>query len=194
VDELPFSPIHEHEQDQAVATLVSAFTDDPVERWLYPELSEYLEYFPAFVAAFGGKALEQRTSWRLGEFSAVALWFGPGTGPDDEAIATVLAESVSAAKHADMFAVLDQMGVAHPRYPHWYLPWFGVDRSLQGQGVGRQLMERCLTIVDVSGLPVYLETPNPRTVAFYERHGFAVAGHSQAGSCPAVTSMLRPAP
>jgi hypothetical protein len=34
----------------------------------------------------------------------------------------VLAETVSADLHADMFAVLDQMEAAHPRYAHWYLP------------------------------------------------------------------------
>lgn len=192
MDELAFSPVGEREQDQAIATLVSAFTDDPVERWLYPELSQYLAHFPAFVEAFGGKALAQQTAWRLGDCAAVALWFGPGSGPDEQAIVTVLAGSVGIAKHDDMFAVLEQMGEAHPRYPHWYLPWFGVDRALQGRGLGGRLMESCLTIIDESRLPAYLETPNPRTVAFYERHRFEVTGRAQAGSCPPVTCMVRP--
>jgi hypothetical protein len=46
-------------------------------------------------------------------------------------------------------------------------------------------------MVDASHLPAYLETPNPRTVPFYERHGFEVTAVSQAGTCPPVTSMLR---
>jgi hypothetical protein len=54
-------------------------------------------------------------------------------------------------------------------------------------------MERCLEVVDASQLPAYLETPNPRTISFYARHGFEVTGVAQSGSCPPVTSMLRPA-
>jgi hypothetical protein len=40
------------DQARVIATLVSAFIADPVERWLYPEPFAYLTQFPAFVAAF----------------------------------------------------------------------------------------------------------------------------------------------
>lgn len=76
------------------------------------------------------------------------------------------------------------MDVAHPKHPHWYLPWFGVDTALQGRGLGGQLMTRCLEIVDASHLPAHLETPNQRTISFYERHGFGVTGDAQEGACP----------
>jgi hypothetical protein len=42
-------------------------------------------------------------------------------------------------------------------------------------------------------VPAFLETPNPRTIPFYERHGFEVTSVAQAGACPPVTSMLRAA-
>ena len=174
-------------------TLVSAFTDDPVERWLYPELPEYLTHFPQFLAAFGGRAFDAQTVWRLGDFSAVALWLPPGAEPDGDAIGAVLEETVSPGKHGDTFAVLEQMDAAHPPYPHWYLPWFGVDSDLQGQGLGGVLMEQCLEIVDESHQPAYLETPNPRTLTFYRRHGFEETGTAQAGACPPITFMLRAA-
>ncbi len=188
-----FSAVSEGEQAKVYATLVSAFMDDPVERWLYPESQRYLTHFPDFLAAFGGRSFGQQTVWSLGDFSAVALWLPPGAGPDGDQIATVLAESVSPAQHGDLFAVLDQMDEAHPDYPHWYLPWFGVDSALQGTGLGGQLMKRCLQIVDVGHLPAYLETPNPRSVSFYERHGFEVTGKAQAGACPPILFMLRAA-
>jgi GNAT superfamily N-acetyltransferase len=129
--------------------------------------------------------------WRLGEFSAVALWLPPGAQPDGDAIADVLAGGVSPDKHDDMFDVLGQMDAAHPRHPHWYLPWFGVDAALQGRGLGSELMKPCLAVVDQSHMPAYLETPNPRTVPFYERAGFEVTGQARAGECPPVTFMLR---
>ena len=53
-------------------------------------------------------------------------------------------------------------------------------------------MRHCLKIVDAGGLPAYLETPNPRTVPFYQRAGFSVTGVAQAGACPPITLMQRP--
>ena len=188
-----FSCVRENDAARAFATLVSAFTDDPVERWLYPESQQYLTHFPEFLAAFGGKAFDEQTVWSLGEFSAVALWLPPGTEPDGDAITAVLTESVSSGQHGDMLSVLNQMDVAHPKYPHWYLPWFGVDAALQGRGLGGQLIKHCLRIVDASHRPAYLETPNPRNISFYERHGFGVTGEAQAGACPPVVFMLRAA-
>lgn len=158
---------------------------------MYPETRQYLAHFPAFLAAFGGKAFDAQTVWRLGEFDAVALWLPPGTEPDGEAITSVLTETVAPEQHRDLFAVLEQMDAAHPKYPHWYLPWFGVDTADQGRGIGSQLMQYCLRIVDEQQLPAYLETPNPRSIPFYERHGFAVAGEAQAGVCPPIVCMTR---
>jgi len=190
---LSFSAVGESDQARVFATLVLAFAADPVERWLYPEPQQYLSHFPRFLAAFGGRAFAERTVWSLGEFCAVALWLPPGTEADGDAITTLLTETVAADKHDDTFAVLGQMETAHPGYPHWYLPWFAVDIALQGKRLGSQLMERCLQIVDASHLLAYLETPNPRTISFYERHGFEVTGDAQAGTCPPVTFMLRAA-
>jgi ribosomal protein S18 acetylase RimI-like enzyme len=181
------------DQPRAIATLVSAFIADPVERWLYPEPVAYLTQFPAFVAAFAGVAFESQTVWSLEEFAAVAVWLPPEAQVDDEAIVAVLSESVSPDKHADTFAVLEQMDAAHPKDPYWYLPWLGVDCACQGAGLGADLLQHGLVRVDAGHSPAFLETPNPRTVPFYERHGFRVTSVSQARACPPVTSMLRPA-
>jgi GNAT superfamily N-acetyltransferase len=190
---MQFAAVAESERDRAIATLVSAFEDDPVERWLYPDEAEYRRHFPAFIAAFGGDAFRDQTVWRLGDFDAVAFWFRPGRDPDGDAIVRVLVETTSEDLHADSFATLEQMEEGHPAEPHWYLPWFGVDSALQGRGLGTHLMRHCLEIVDETGLPAYLETPNPRTVPFYQRAGFSVTGVAEAGRCPPVTLMQRTA-
>jgi len=193
MDDRAFGSVPKAQQDLAYRTLVSAFTDDPVERWLYPKLSDYLGCFPGLLVAFGGRAFDEQTVWRLGSHLAVALWLPPGAEPDDDAIISVLTETVALDKLDDTLAVAEQMGAAHPTFPHWYLPWFGVDSGHQSRGLGGELMEHCLAIVDESHVPAYLETPNPRTLPFYERHGFEVTGTAKAGSCPPLTFMLRPA-
>jgi len=194
MSDFPFSAVPRSEQAKAYRTLASAFAEDPVERWLYPELAKYLTHFPKFLAAFGGRAFESETVWRLGDFAAVALWLPPGAEPDGDAIGDVLTETVSPDKHDDTFAVLGQMDAAHPTYPHWYLPWFGVDPLSQGMGLGGRLLTDCLEIVDTDRLPTYLETPNPRNISFYRRHGFEVTGVARAGDCPPITFMLRDTP
>lgn len=179
------------ERGKAFATLLSAFRADPVERWLYPGDEEYAEQFPLFLAAFGGEAFTHDTVWQLDDFAAVALWFPPGTGPDGDEVVRVLMTTVDESRHADTMLALEQLDTAHPRFPHWYLPWFGVDAELQGTGRGGTLMAACLEAVDETALPAYLETPSPRTIRFYERHGFRVTGWTATELCPVVTFMLR---
>jgi GNAT superfamily N-acetyltransferase len=176
-----------------IATLVAAFIADPVERWLFPEAQAYLAHFPRFVAAFGGDAFTRGTVWGLDRFVAAAMWIAPGSEPDADAIITVLEECVAVEQHADTFAVLAQMDRAHPTDEHWYLPWLGVDPARRGTGLGATLLEQGLTVVDADHLPAFLETPNPRTIPFYQRHGFEVTSVAQAGACPPVTSMTRAA-
>jgi ribosomal protein S18 acetylase RimI-like enzyme len=181
------------ERAVAVSTIVAAFAADPVERWLWPEEDLYERCFPDFVLAFGGQAFEHESAWGLVGDGAVALWLAPGVESDEEAVVGVLGETVPQEKHDDLFATLEQMAAAHPADPHWYLPWLAVAPTLQGRGLGGQLLEHGLAIVDEDRLPAFLETPNPRTVPLYERHGFEVMATSQAGDCPPMTSMLRAA-
>lgn len=181
------------DRDRAISVIVSAFTEDPVERWLFPDPVQYRTHFAAFVAAFAGDAIHQQTAWTVGDFNAAALWLAPGAAVDEQAIVAALADGVAPEQHEETFSVLEQMDRAHPAFEHWYLPWLGVVLDAQGSGLGGRLLEHGLAIVDRDHLPVYLETPNPRTVSFYERHGFVVSAESQAGRCPPVISMLRDA-
>lgn len=180
-------------RQQALNVLTRAFEHDPVERWLFPEENDYQSFFPQFLMAFGGRAFEAHTVWALGDLSAVAMWLPPGVEADAEAIISLLAGFVAADKLEDTFAVLDQMDSAHPSYDHWYLPWLGVDPDHQGGGLGNQLISSCLATVDSSHLPAYLETPNPRNISLYARHGFEVRGEARSGTCPPITFMERPA-
>lgn len=181
------------ERAAAIATIVAAFANDPVERWLWPETDVYESCFPDFVEAFGGRAFERGSAWGPIDTGGVALWQAPGVESDEEAVVGVLTDTVAQEKHDDLFSTLEQMAIAHPTFPHWYLPWLAVAPAFQGRGLGGRLLEHGLANVDADELPAFLETPNPRTVPLYERHGFEVIATAQAGSCPPMTSMLRAA-
>ena len=181
----------QEERAKTFATLVSAFRADPVERWLYPGEKDYNEHFPDFLAAFGGEAFAHDTVWRVDDFAAVAMWLPPDGEPDGDEIVQVLMTTVDQSRTNDTMVAMGQMDAAHPRYPHWYLPWFGVETRAQGSGLGGRLMVECLKVLDETELPAYLETPNPRTISFYERHGFRVTGSTRTADCPVITFMLR---
>jgi ribosomal protein S18 acetylase RimI-like enzyme len=191
--DLEFTSVSEAERDRAIATLVLAFTDDPFVRWIYPRADQYLTHFAAAIEAFGGIAFGRGGVWQRRDFAAVALWLPPGVEPSGDATVALFETSVDARTFDDLLGVFSQMDEAHPTMPHWYLPWFGVDCALQGQGLGSLLMTPCLDIVDRRHLPAYLDSTNPRNVSFYERHGFEVTGERQAGNSPPIVSMLREA-
>ena len=62
----------------------------------------------------------------------------------------------------------------HPRKPHYYLPFVGVEPELQGKGVGTALLAPVLNRCDREGTPAYLEATTTRNRACYLRQGFAV--------------------
>jgi GNAT superfamily N-acetyltransferase len=187
----PASRIPATESARAYATLTSAYRDDPVHRWLYPDDDSYTENLPTLMSAVGGSAFEMTTAWHLDDYSAVALWVPPGVEPDAERIGAVLFETVPTDKHPEMFGTLEQTDAARPQYPHWYLPFFGVESAKQGQGLGSQLLASCLEYIDLGGLPAYLLAPNPRNIPYLERFGFVVTGEAQEGEAPALFVMNR---
>jgi GNAT superfamily N-acetyltransferase len=171
-----FAGVRKEERDRALATLLLAFSADPVIRWLYPEPATYVTAFPELVLAFASPSFADETVWRIGDFAAVAVWMRPGVDPDGDATVAHLEATVPRDVLDDLLALFGQMEDAHPATALWYLPWFGTDCSRQGEGLGSRLMRQCLDIVDRDHLPAYLDSTNPRNVPFYERHGFHVTG------------------
>ena len=49
---LEVETVYPNDKVRAIRTIVLAFAGDPAARWMYPDLEEYLEYFPEFVNAF----------------------------------------------------------------------------------------------------------------------------------------------
>src|SRR5688572_30536138 len=124
----------------AVAVVVLAFGADPVVRWTWSDPHRFLEHFPTFVKAFGGKGFAHGSAYCLEDHAGAALWLAPGVEPDEDVLVQHLQRTAPEPLHKDVFALLEQMGRYHPSEPHWYLPLMGVDPLRQGQGLGSALM------------------------------------------------------
>jgi len=71
-----------------------------------------------------------------------------------------------------------------PKRVHWHLGPVGVERHLQGQGIGSSLLGEFCRRMDAGRFMAYLETDKRENVAFYERFGFEVVGEHEVLGVP----------
>ncbi|MFI5955946.1 GNAT family N-acetyltransferase [Cryptosporangium sp. NPDC051539] len=153
---------------EVVASLVAAFRDDPVLRYLFPDPERY----PAQAAAFFGHLFDKRvgrnTIWTVAGGAATAIWEPPGGALP--VTAPALPEETSARMHAYDTAVHDAL----PSGPFWYLGVLGTRPGHGGRGWARAVMGAGLDRAAADGLPAVLETSKPANVEFYRRGGWEV--------------------
>ncbi len=182
-----------------VATLVRAFDDDPVMRWIFPDDRMRRRRLPGFFASTlrGTSLRHEGTEVAVLEARVLggAIWLPPGTWRPPlwrqlvalPGVALRLGSRLSAA--STVYGALLRL---HPDRPHWYLSGIGTDPPEQGTGVGSELMRSRLARCDAARLPAYLESSKERNVPFYERHGFRVTGElSVPGGGPTLWLMWR---
>jgi ribosomal protein S18 acetylase RimI-like enzyme len=180
------------EEAAVFAILTLAFGSDPATRWTWPDPKAYLEAFPHFAKAFGGAAFGAGGAHRIGSAGA-ALWLPPGVGPDDAAIVALMQRTADVKTAVDGPQIMQQMARYHPKEPHWYLPFLGVDATRQRTGLGSTLLQHALAQADREHARAYLETANPANIPLYRRHGFELAATVEVPSAPVLFPMVRPA-
>ncbi|HEU5075925.1 MAG TPA: GNAT family N-acetyltransferase [Polyangiaceae bacterium] len=174
-----------------IDVVLLAFSADPAARWTWPDPHQYLEHFPTFVRVLGGNAFAHESAYYVDGHAGAALWLPPEVQPDDDALMTLLHSTGAPQAQADAVLLFEQMGRYHPREPHWFLPFIGVDPFHQGKGYGAALMQHALIPCDRDQTLAYLESSNSKNIPLYERHGFELLGTIQVGTSPPIFPMLR---
>jgi GNAT superfamily N-acetyltransferase len=170
-----------------VAALVDALRDDP--------------FYAAITDAFAGNEAQRREAlrryfdysinegYRLGRVvvlpdqpAGAAVWLLPADASVYETARKAKAEFLAEAlTDAGLEAYRRIIAFMHPRASAvvkdsaWYLSIVGVAPALQGQGIGKRLIEPTLAEADRAGAECYLETFGSDTPRFYERLGFQLA-------------------
>ena len=181
------------DNERAVATIVTAFSGDPVVRWVFPDPLQYLSYAPELVRRFCGKAFEGQSAFAVEGFMGAALWLRPGVEPDGENLAELMQRAVPEADQEKVSDLFGQMAEYHPHEPLWYLPMIGVDPARQGMGLGSALLAHALAEVDREAKSAYLEATSDRSRDLYAHYGFEVTGTVQVADSPPMFPMLRKA-
>lgn len=186
----------------AEETLARAFEGDPMTPYIFPSDPDIQKRLHAVFR------VELRCAFRpgvvevIGGGKAVTIWLPPGRMKG--ALAEMLGSGILLAPlRLGLGAtwrgtlLLKSIQELHSRSisgDHWYLLALAVHPGHQGSGWGSQLLRHGLARAQSRNLPSYLETTNPKNIAFYQRHGFKLVGErSAAGGGPTVWGMLCPA-
>ena len=161
------------DRGRAVASLVAAFANDPVLRYLFPDDVAYPGHAAAFFGHLFDKRVPRATIWTIGHGASVAMWDAPAAeeGPSDEALAAQL----PARALARVMAYDRAVHAALPATPFWYLGVLGTHPAHAGRRWGHAVMRAGLRRAAADGLPAMLETSNPANVELYRRAGWEVA-------------------
>ncbi len=180
-----------------IATLFArAFADDPAMAFLFPDVAQRAKRTPRlFGTLFDGDALGgMRLITQGGE--AATLWRGPGQS--QTGLLELLPQAWPLLRTFGLglgraLAVSQAIDAHLPKTPHWYLHIAGCDPAAQGKGHGGIAIRSGLARITGSGLPVYLETANPKNLGFYQALGFDLTDTWEVPrGGPRFWSLLRP--
>ncbi len=194
----------ERTQRRAAADVLGrAFDDSPIMRYLLPSERLRVRGLHAFFGAAVTDALPFGEVWAAtvdGALAGSAVWLPPGRYPATgmRAVRQLAALAPIAPRAPRRLSrslrYLSVVERAHPKEPHWYLGFLGVDPPLQGQGIGTRLLEAVLPRIDESGEPAYLETDKERNIPYYARQRFELVDtlHPAADGPPTWTMWRAP--
>ncbi|MFF1902788.1 GNAT family N-acetyltransferase [Kitasatospora sp. NPDC058218] len=184
--------------DAIVATLTTAFFDDPLWGPAFPDRERRAAQASAMWRLFATSAL--RYPWTLvtANVESAALWIPPGgtdLSPEEqetfEEFLLGITDRATADGLLDILAILE---AAHPRTePHFFLSLLATHGDHRGHGYGMGLLAENLARIDALGAAAYLESCNPANNERYERAGFRELDRVTVPSGHVVSTMWRPA-
>ncbi len=188
-DSAPVAPLDPSMLGAANDTLVSAFMDDSMFAWVFPDpaaRARGLRWLNRVPLEYGRRYGYVRQS---DEGRCVAIWIPPGEpmSPGRMVRCGMLAVPLRTglrplARFAGANGVMDKIHKRHMDGPHWELLIVAVDPALQGRGRGSAHVRDGLAPADEAGLPCYLNTNTPANLPFYERLGFTVLEQASLGT------------
>ncbi len=179
------TPKHMVKTDPASPSVVAALEDDPFYRSICaPNYSDTVGRRAVLAKYFDYSIQEGRELGRCihlaDEARGVAVWLLPQS-PELESQAaerkrTFLQAALNTEGYANYYRIIEFMSAKSATLVEdvaWYLSIVAVDPAVQGQGLGRKLLEPTIAEADRAGVTCYLETFGQRNLSFYQRLGFA---------------------
>ena len=158
--------------------LAEAFSGDPPMMWFTPEEEGRVERLrPYFRILLRRLHLPHGEVWVSEDPAGAAAWVRPGAWPFStwQRRGVIPSELRTFGRHpVRVMRGVEAIERNHPRDPHWYLEYIGVERAGQGRGVGSALLRPMLERCDAERVPAFLNAGSTRSRELYSRHGFEV--------------------
>lgn len=174
----------EADLDAVAEALARAFEHGPVWSWAVaaePDLSraERLAILRAIFGFYVAAVLGYGWVRVSDGIEAVALWIPPGVPglppAEQERFPSLVREACGEPTAERIFAAMEAFDRVQPTEPPYYfLSMLGTHPDHAGHGYGMALLVANLEEIDATGVPAFLETPDPGNVPRYERLGFRV--------------------
>jgi GNAT superfamily N-acetyltransferase len=185
--------------------LASAFQDDPVIAWIFPDQQRRRRVLPAFMEFRLRKlAFPHDEVWMTTGGAAAAAWLPPPgrwqhSRPQRLRLLPGLVRFLGL-RTASVLDGLERMEERHAQdRSYWYLFILGTEPAAQGQGLGSALLAQVLARVDADGMPAYLESSSERNLALYAPTALrsparwrsrAAQGSGRCGASPALERVV----
>ncbi len=174
--------------EKAIQVAGSAFQNDPVTIFTYPdekERKEKLQYGFYMLYNYGIKhGLTFATSKNL---EGITIWLPLGklypstwTMMRYGGFYTMRKVGLKIKAMKRTMTILKYEEERHKHlvpYDHWYLQNIAVKPEEQGKGYGGLLISTMIKKIESDGLPIYLETNTEKNVSIYQKYGFEILEH-----------------
>ncbi len=187
--------------DPRIETLIESFYHDPLVEFFWPNEEYRARQLSAGLEFLLGLSSATRSIEIANSKCAAVIGVTPPEGYPPPffrsmcALSKLILKSMCLSPLSEMkrwIRVYHQLEKMHPRQPHWYILVLGAHPDHQGKGLGGELLKPILQKADEQKVAVYLECSNPKSLDFYDKHGFRVMEEIvPIQGCPPVWRLIR---
>ena len=159
--------------ERLVETLVDAFIDDPLYRWLFPDPTIRPLALRATMQLTLELARSRAVECHTPDGGAIAVWTRPHVDLlDDPEPLVRLLQRWAPNRVDDALAGMQACAQHRPPDELYELNLLAVSPEQQGRGIASALIRPLLDHCAEEQVKAYLESSNPQNLHFYRRHGF----------------------
>ncbi len=176
-------PLQPERYAEAAAVLVRAFEHDPIYGYILPDPQRRLTQMHWIIERAIRQLAPYGASYITENGEGAALWLPPKPRPRIPSFPwfSGLATLGLGASYRGLQVYIDMLRREHAetKSPHWVLEIIGVDPAHQGRGAATALLQPALDIAESDNVPCHVITHNPKSIPFYQSHGFQILSQGQ---------------
>jgi len=194
----PLCPAKPAYKEAVVDVLSRAFHQDPVVNFIVRSDEQRASGLRAFFGmSFALRDLSHGEVMTSDGYRGAMLWM-PSEGVhaglvDRIRVTPEFVRCVGVFRVAKMLRFFTKVEHAHPREPHVYVQFIGIDPASRGSGLAYAYLQHAIQIADACSRPIYAETSNSDNLPIWAKAGLIESGVLDFGDgAPKIWQLRRP--